>query len=247
MPDQEQQNAALFHADADDVFGRIANRYDLMCDVFSLGSHRGWKHGLALRMSEESGEVVVDLAAGTGHIIHRLARRLARSPPAEKKQLRAIDLSPAMLAVAQRKGDLEGLKIQYEIMNAYELTGVADASVDILSIAFGMKIMDRSKVMTEVARVLRTGGIFFCLEAAQIPVPFLHRLYLGYMGICMPLMARIVMGGDPSAYDYLLRGINGFPDQHHLAREFESFGFRDVTFQNMSLGIVALHRAVRHR
>jgi demethylmenaquinone methyltransferase / 2-methoxy-6-polyprenyl-1,4-benzoquinol methylase len=131
-------------------------------------------------------------------------------------------------------------------MNAYDLSTVASGSIDVFSVAFGMKIMDRSRLLAEASRVLKPGGIFFCLEAAKISNPILHRAYLIYMGLCMPIMASIVTGGDRSAYNYLLKGIYKVPTQAEFAHEIASFGFRDVTYRNMSLGIVALHRAVRN-
>ena len=89
------------------------------------------------------------------------------------------------------------------------------------------------------------GGPFLCLEAAQIPSPFWHRLYLGYMDFCLPLIGRLATGGDASAYRYLLRGIHDFPPQQAFAEELAGKGFAEVSFKSLSLGIVALHRAVK--
>ena len=73
----------------------------------------------------------------------------------------------------------------------------------------------------------------------------LHALYLAYMRWCLPVIARIATGGDASAYEYLVRGIHEFPDQRTFCREMERFGFRDVSYRNMTLGIVALHSGVK--
>lgn len=113
------------------------------------------------------------------------------------------------------------------------------------SIAFGLKICDRRHVLAEAFRVLRPGGVFLSLEAARIPVDWLHSLYLGYMDWCLPLIARIATGGDRSSYDYVLRGIHEFPAPSEFAREIASHGFTAVSYQRLTLGIVALHRAVR--
>ncbi|HEY8572147.1 ubiquinone/menaquinone biosynthesis methyltransferase [Phenylobacterium sp.] len=238
--DVTSANAAGFRAEGDDVFGRIARRYDLLCDLFSLGAHRLWKSYMARRMAGFPGDTVLDLASGTGDIPVRLLR--LRGVGA--RRISITDISPAMLAIAQRKiGDRESCR--FALADAENLAGVADASVDVLSISFGMKICDRGKVIAEAVRVLKPGGAFLCLEAARIQWPWLHRLYLAYMAWCLPLIAQIAVTGDRSAYDYLLRGIREFPDQATFARELEAAGFREVGWRNLTFGIVALHTARR--
>jgi demethylmenaquinone methyltransferase / 2-methoxy-6-polyprenyl-1,4-benzoquinol methylase len=245
MSDAPVLNAAKLDTDADDVFGRIAERYDLLCDIFSVLSHRRWKQRLAEEIVKTDGVTFVDVASGTGHIVHRVMKLLADRPGAQRKSILATDLSDKMLAVARRKDAGHYKDIIYAVSSAYHLKDVATSSVDVLSISFAMKITDRLQVMREAARVLKPGGTFFCLEAARIPVGFVHRAYLTYMNLCLPFMALIATGGDRSAYDYLLRGIHNFPDQRKLCAEIEAFGFRDVSYANISLGIVALHRGTR--
>lgn len=235
-------NSARFRPDSDDVFGRIADRYDRLCDIFSLGIHRLWKRRLVTRIAAEGGRHLLDLASGTGDIPCRLWRRLG--PEAGRWRIRVTDISPPMLAIARRKLDEIGAVVELEVQDAGRIDA-ADGSVDIVSIAFGLKITDRSRVMDEAFRVLRPGGVLFGLEASRIVVPGLHRLYLAYMDLCMPLIGRLATGGDASAYGYLLRGIHDFPDQKSLAAEMTAHGFRDVTWESLSLGIVALHRAVK--
>ena len=235
-------NSARFSPDHDDVFGRIAGRYDRLCDVFSLGIHRLWKQRLVARLAAEEGRHLLDLASGTGDIPCRLWRRLGRD--ASHWRIRVSDISPPMLAIARRKLNRLGAEVEYEIQDAGRIAA-PDASIDLVSIAFGLKITDRSRVMAEALRVLRPGGVLFGLEASRIVIPGVHRLYLAYMDLCMPLIGRLATGGDASAYDYLLRGIHDFPDQKALAAELIEHGFRDVSFESLSLGIVALHRAVK--
>ena len=92
---------------------------------------------------------------------------------------------------------------------------------------------------------MRPGGRFIALEASAIVLPWLHRLYLSYMNICMPLIGWVATGGDASAYRYLLDGVHGFPDAEGLATEMRALGFADVAFERLSLGIVAIHTARR--
>ena len=123
------------------------------------------------------------------------------------------------------------------------MTEIADASIDVYAISFGLKICERRLVLEEAFRTLRPGGSILCLEASRIPAAFFHSVYLGYMDWCLPLIARIATGGDRGAYDYLLRGIHDFPGAVELAREFEGAGFVDVAFTYLTFGIVALHVA----
>lgn len=234
-------NAARFLAEQDDVFARIAQRYDLLCDLFSLGAHRIWKSRMALRLAERHGDTVLDLASGTGDIPLRLLGR-----PGAPRVLWVTDLSPSMLSLAREKvGDMG--ECRFSLADAESLIDFADNSVDLVSISFGLKICDRQRVTAEALRVLKPGGGFFCLEAARIPWPWLHAAYLAYMGWCLPLIATLAVGGDRSAYDYLLRGIHDFPHQERLAAEFAEAGFIEVTYENLTFGIVALHMATKPR
>lgn len=235
-------NSAQFRPAGDDVFGRIAGRYDRLCDLFSFGIHRLWKSRMADRIAREPGRHLLDLASGTGDIPLRLSRRLG--PSASDWRIRMSDISPEMLRIARRRLDYAGSSIEIEDQNA-ERIDAPDGSIDIVTMSFGLKIVDRSRVLPEVFRVLRPGGIFMCLEASRIVVPGLHPLYLAYMDTCMPLIGRLATGGDRSAYAYLLKGVHDFPDQRGLERELERHGFTDITFESLSLGIVALHRAVK--
>jgi ubiquinone/menaquinone biosynthesis C-methylase UbiE len=98
--------------------------------------------------------------------------------------------------------------------------------------------------VAEAFRVLKPGGRFYCLEAARIPFAPLHWLYLKYMDWCLPFIARVAVN-DPSAYNYLLRGIHEFPTQTEFADELRATGFEGVSFENLTFGIVALHRATK--
>jgi demethylmenaquinone methyltransferase / 2-methoxy-6-polyprenyl-1,4-benzoquinol methylase len=230
-------NAAEFDAGTDDVFSRIAGRYDRLCDVFSLVAHRYWKAAMARQIAGDRGISVLDVASGTGDIALRVARRAE----ARDKSIVASDICPAMLANAKQKaGKQSSLKIEFRHLNAHQLD-VADSSVDAYAISFGLKICDRALVLKEAFRVLEPGGRIYCLEASRIPVSFIHGAYLRYMDWCLPLIARVATGGDRGAYDYLLRGIHDFPGAPLLAREIEAYGFEDVAYRYMTFGIVALH------
>ena len=241
-------NAASFDPARDNVFARIAGRYDRLCDLFSLRIHRLWKSRMAAAIAAHPGAVVLEAASGTGDIPLRVLRRLENGignvAGAAARTLWVTDLCPEMLAIARAK--LAGrAEVKIAIANVHALEDFAAGSVDLFSISFGMKICDRRRVLAEAFRVLKPGGTFFCLEAARIPFAPLHALYLAYMRWCLPTIARIATGGDASAYDYLVRGIHEFPAQREFCREMEGFGFLDVGYRNMTLGIVALHEGTK--
>ena len=251
-PTPPDHNAAAFAPEVDDVFARIATRYDTLCDIFSLYLHRRWKARMAAHIAAAPGATVLVVASGTGDIPLGVLRRWRQRQaggirPSTPVTIIVSDLSNAMLAMARQKigPSTDGALaiVDYRLLNAYDLAGIADNSVDVYSISFGMKIMDRDRVMREALRVLKPGGRFFCLEASHIRWGAVHRAYLRYMQWCLPLIAKLQGNSDTSTYRYFLKGIEDFPDQAGFAREIESMGFGPATFENLSLGVVALHTA----
>jgi len=235
----ESPNAAAFAWQSDDVFGRIASRYDLLCDVFSLGIHRLWKRRVARRLAAEPWTTLLDGATGTGDIILRL---LNHEHPAGRRVI-ASDVSKNMLAIAERRLRAHTGKVQLRELDAENMPSIENGSVDAYSISLALKITDRHRVIAEAKRVLRPGGRLIVLEASNIRPSWLNSAYLGYMSVCMPLLGWLATGGDASAYKYLLHGIRGFPTAEELADELRAAGFLDVTFERLSLGIVAIHTA----
>jgi demethylmenaquinone methyltransferase / 2-methoxy-6-polyprenyl-1,4-benzoquinol methylase len=233
-------NAASFDSVADDVFTRIASRYDMLCDLFSLGIHRIWKSRMARRIVCEEWETMLDAAAGTGDIALRVVRKLGG---ATKRSCVVSDICPAMLDIARRRAGRFADAMQFSVLDAHQLTEVRSASVDLYSMSLGMKICDRTRAVAEAWRVLKPGGTFICLEASEIPVGVIHRLYLAYMSLCMPIVGWVATGGDASAFHYLLAGVRAFPGAPEFAEEIRSQGFVDIGFERLSFGIVAIHVA----
>jgi ubiquinone/menaquinone biosynthesis methyltransferase len=234
-------NAAGFVAHADDVFGRTAGRYDVLCDVFSLGIHRLWKRRVARVIAEAPWSVLLDGASGTGDIVLRV---LSRQRMAGRTVI-AADLSDAMLAVAARRLGARPGQVSLRRLDAEAMPIIEDGSVDAYSMSLVMKICDRKRALAEAYRVLKPGWRLVILEASNIRWQPLHRAYLAYMALCMPVLGWLATGGDASAYRYLLHGIAEFPTAEAFAEEVAACGFRDVAFERLSLGIVAIHVAIK--
>ena len=232
-------NAAAFTPSADDVFGRVAKRYDLLSDVFSFGIHRVWKSRVAEVIAGEHWSTLLDGATGTGDIILRV---LAHEST-QGRSIVASDISPQMLAIAEKKlsGHLGQVSIRQ--LNAEAMAQVPNDSLDAYSISLCLKICDRKLALLEALRVLKPGGRIIVLEASCIPWRPVQRAYLAYMSLCMPLLGWLATGGDASAYRYLLHGIREFPSAEALASEMAHIGFTDVRYERLSLGIVAIHVA----
>jgi len=241
----DTSNAAEFDTRSDDVFGRIAGRYDLLCDLFSFGIHRLWKREVAKIISSEHWTNLLDTATGTGDIVLRV---LNLEVSASGRSIVASDISPQMLKVAEKRLEGKtGTTVQLLVLDAQNLHQIDSSSFDCYSMYLGMKICDRRSALEEAIRVLKPGGRIVMLEASNISIHWLHKGYLLYMKLCMPVIGWIATIGDASAYKYLLQGIEEFPSAENLKSELEDMGLVDVEFERLPLGIVAIHTARKPR
>ncbi len=214
------------------MFDRVAPRYDLANTVFSLGQDRLWRRAAAQATGLQAGELALDLACGTG----LLAEELARLAPGAR--VLGLDFSWEM--VRRAAGEPAGAQSWFGVADALRLP-LADASVDVVTIAFGLRNLPEPAVgLLELRRVLRPGGRLVVCEFSHPTVPLLRQVYRRYLTRLMPLAARR-LASDPEAYEYLARSIGAWPDQEGLARWLTEAGFERVRWRDLSGGIVALH------
>ena len=224
-----------------EVFDHVAGRYDLMNDLMSGGIHRRWKAELIDRLKPRKGEILLDLAGGTGDIARRFLGRAGKGG-----QVIVCDINAAMVAAGRDRALDDGMLggITWLVGNAEDLP-VADASVDCCTISFGLRNVTRKeKALEEACRVLRPGGRFLCLEFSHVEMPLLRQLYDLYSFAVLPRLGGVV-ARDRNAYQYLVESIRRFPPQAELAAMMTRAGFEQVCWRNLSGGIAALHSGWR--
>jgi demethylmenaquinone methyltransferase / 2-methoxy-6-polyprenyl-1,4-benzoquinol methylase len=228
------------------VFDRVATRYDLMNDLMSGGLHRSWKAEMVTWLNPRPGQLLIDVAGGTGDVALRALPRLA--PPAAESGGRVIvcDTSARMLALGRNRAVDRGILAGIEWICAdAEALPAADRSADLYTIAFGLRNVTRIEAaLAEARRVLRPGGRFLCLEFTPRVTPILQPLYDLYSFHVVPRLGQIVVG-DRDPYAYLVESIRAFPGQSDLSRMIAAAGLEQVRVRDLTGGIAALHSAWR--
>ena len=217
------------------MFDRIAARYDFLNRVLSFGTDIGWRKRALARAGIQRGHAVLDVGAGTGDLSFAAA--------AQGAQVVAIDLSPGMLAVLERRATADQrTRIQPLIGNAQDLP-LPDASIDRIITGFTVRnVHDLARAFAEFRRVLRPGGRAVILELSHPPSAVFARLYSFYFDRIAPAVGAL-LGGDREAYRYLPRSLGPFPKAERLAEMLREAGFQRVTFERLTFGIAAIHVA----
>ena len=226
------------------VFSRVAERYDQMNDLLSGGLHRLWKDDLVALLNPPRNArlfLVLDVAGGTGDV----AARILRAGGAGTAVVVA-DISPAMIAEGRARAQREGLgrRCRFAGANA-EALPFPDRSFEAYAVAFGIRNVTRIETaLAEAFRVLKPGGRFVCLEFSDVDVPGLDALYDAYSFAVMPALGQAVTG-EGAAYRYLAESIRTFPSALEFTRMIGDAGFSRVQSRKLAGGIVAIHSAWR--
>lgn len=223
------------------VFDSVADRYDLMNDLMSMGVHRLWKRFTVARSGLRPGGRALDVAGGTGDLAIGMARRVG---PGGRVVL--TDINQNMLARGRARLADAGMIgcVSCCVADAQSLP-FPDASFDCVTIGFGLRnVTDKAAALAAMARVLRPGGQLMVLEFSRPVAPGLAPLYDLYSFRVLPAMGRVV-AGDEDSYRYLAESIRRHPDQETLKEMMEAAGLERCGYHNLTGGLVALHRGYR--
>jgi len=224
------------------VFDSVADKYDLMNDLMSAGVHRLWKRYALSQTGLRPGQSALDVAGGTGDLAAGMARQVG-----ERGLVVLSDINAAMLEVGRNRLLDRGLmrNVRFSLANA-ECLPFDDASFDCVTIGFGLRnVTDKPAALASMRRVLRPGGRLLVLEFSKPVVPGLKPVYDVYSFSVLPWLGKRV-AGDSDSYQYLAESIRRFPDQETLKGMMQDAGLEDVSYHNLSGGIVALHKGFRY-
>lgn len=214
------------------MFDQVARRYDLTNDVLSLGQDRLWRRAVTRAVDPQPGQLILDLAAGTGSSSVPFASAGAFVVP--------CDFSLGMLAAGKKQSPA----LRFVGGDALRLP-FRDEVFDTVTMSFGLRnVVDVEGALSEMARVTKHGGrLVICEFSSPTWTPF-RKVYVEYLMRALPSIARRV-SSNPEAYVYLAESIRAWPDQAELAQRITGIGWRDVSWSDLSHGIVAIHRARR--
>ncbi|MFC0117465.1 bifunctional demethylmenaquinone methyltransferase/2-methoxy-6-polyprenyl-1,4-benzoquinol methylase UbiE [Pseudoalteromonas xiamenensis] len=224
------------------VFHSVAAKYDIMNDMMSMGIHRLWKRQTIACSGVRQGHSVLDLAGGTGDLTAKFSELVG-----DTGKVVLGDINDSMLKVGREKLRNRGLvsNIEYVQMNA-EALPFPDNTFDVITIAFGLRnVTDKDKALRSMFRVLKPGGRLLVLEFSKPQHEALSKAYDFYSFNILPTMGQLV-ANDSESYRYLAESIRMHPDQETLKSMMNEAGFEQVTYQNMTGGIVALHRGFKY-
>ncbi|SUI41141.1 Ubiquinone/menaquinone biosynthesis methyltransferase ubiE [Serratia marcescens] len=224
-----------------DVFHSVAAKYDVMNDLMSFGIHRIWKRFTIDCSGVRRGQRVLDLAGGTGDLAAKFSRMVG-----EQGQVVLADINDSMLKMGREKLRDRGIvgNINYVQANA-EALPFPDNYFDCITISFGLRnVTDKDKALRSMFRVLKPGGRLLVLEFSKPLLAPLSKAYDAYSFHVLPKIGELVVK-DPDSYRYLAESIRMHPDQETLKGMMGNAGFENVTYFNLTGGIVALHRGFK--
>ena len=223
------------------LFSGVANRYDLMNDLMSLGAHRLWKQIFIKIAGFSETDQIIDLAGGTGDLTLKIIRLIDPEKP-----IILADPNPQMLAQARKRLLNQGFlsKVRME-QTAAEAMPFSDNSAHKIIIGFGFRnFTNKNHALAECFRVLKPGGKLLILEFSKPTQKHFNAIYDLYSYNILPKLGKWI-AQDESSYTYLVESIRKHPDQQTVLKLFEQTGFIETQYYNMSLGIVTVHSGIK--
>jgi demethylmenaquinone methyltransferase/2-methoxy-6-polyprenyl-1,4-benzoquinol methylase len=218
-----------------EVFHSVASRYDLMNDAMSVGMHRLWKRYTVETSGVRAGQKVLDIAGGSGDLSRLFAKKVGPSG-----EVVLTDINASMLTVGRDRLLDDGLAVPALQCDAEKLPFTSNY-FDCVIVAFGLRNMThKDQALKEMQRVLKPGGKLLVLEFSKVWKP-LEQVYDAYSFKLLPWMGK-VLAKDEASYRYLAESIRMHPDQKTLTQMMLDAGFDKADYQNLSAGVVALHK-----
>ncbi|MEI8184070.1 MAG: demethylmenaquinone methyltransferase [Actinomycetes bacterium] len=222
---------ANLNKDPDDVskmFDDVANRYDFLNDLLSLGRTKAWRRVVTSIIAPKPGMKILDIAAGTGSSSRPLVDKGA--------EVTALDFSQGMI----EQGRKQNKNIKFVQGDALKLP-FEENSFDVTTISFGLRNTSSTEIaLKEALRVTKDGGRIVVAEFSHPVNPIFKTIYLNYLMKALPVIVKKI-SKNPDAYIYLAESIRAWPDQAELASIMRDSGFKSVAWQDLTFGIVAVH------
>lgn len=220
------------------VFDSVASKYDVMNDLMSAGAHRLWKRFTLSCTNLRAGQSALDVAGGTGDLSLGMLKQVGPSG-----LVVLTDINAAMLMRGRDRLIDAGHAGNSRVVQANaECLPFKPGQFDCVTIGFGLRnVTDKMAALRSMRSMLRPGGQLIVLEFSQVAVPALRPLYDTYSFKVLPWLGQVV-AQDAASYRYLAESIRKHPDQETLLGMFREAGLENCSYQNLSGGIVAVHR-----
>jgi len=223
------------HRRVQQMFARIAPRYDLLNHVLSFNQDVRWRKRAVALAKLGRGERVVDFCCGTGDLALAMAKA-----EVELGQVVGLDFCPAMLDIAKAKSSnrCKDLEIKWLRADA-AATGLPEGSCDVVSCAFGIRnLAEPAAGLAEAFRVLKSGGRIVILEFAMPQNRVLGWIYSCYFRLVLPLIGGIISQDRHGAYRYLAESVRSFRTRVRLENMLCRAGFVNVAVEKLFFGAV---------